>query len=214
MRPPAGVRRQSVHAVSAACTALSTFDGVDSGTAAITSPVAGLRTGIVCAPAAGSHSPPTKFNNVSCPIITAPENGVGGHLKRTLEEWWRSSSLNDLRPHLGYDNRTADDLAAREGLVAGVRLIEREALRDHRLGTEDALRREADDLGHVGARARAVRTDDAQLAAHEARDLHRCGRLARRDAHRHHAAAVANHLKRLRESLRQAQHLEGDVDAP
>ena len=63
------------------------------------------------------------------------------------------------------------------------------------------------------ARPGAVRADDAQLAADEPRDLDRRGGLARRDADRHHAAAVADHLERLRERLRQAEHFERDVDA-
>ena len=33
------------------------------------------------------------------------------------------------------------------------------------------------------------------------------------DADRHHAATVADHLERLREGLRQAEHFERDVDA-
>jgi hypothetical protein len=59
MRSPAGVRRHACSAFDAAFTAFSTSAAVESGAAAITSPVAGLRTGIVWPAADACHCPPT-----------------------------------------------------------------------------------------------------------------------------------------------------------
>src|SRR5688572_2112278 len=204
MRSPAGVRRHACSAFDAAFTALATSAADDNGAAASVSPVAGLRTGVVWAADAASHRPPTKFMSVSCPIIPAPSNSVHSATERGGAE---ARSLISLR----HDDGPAHDLPACQRLIAGIRLIQGEPLRDHGLWPEDALRREPDDLRHVAAGAGAVRSDDAQLATDEPRDLDWCRRLARRDADGHHAAAVANHVEGLGERLRQAEHLERDV---
>src|SRR6187399_710155 len=112
-----------------------------------------------------------------------------------------------------YNDRAPQYLAAREQLVRFIRFGQFEPPRHHVGGTEDALRCQADDLGHVGARARAERADDAQAAAHEPGDLDRSGALARGNADAHHAAAVTDALERLYERLRPPEHLEGDVHA-
>src|SRR5262245_1028251 len=188
MRSPAGVRRHACSAVDAAFTALATSAAEDSGAAASVSPVAGFRTGIVCAADAASHWPPTKLRSVSCPIIAAP-------------------------CPLRYNDCAANDLSSRQRLITRIGLVQREPLRHHCFWPENALRGETNDLGHVAARTGAVGADDAQLTANEPGDLDRCRGLPGSDAHRHHAAAVADHIERLRERLRQTEHFEGDVDA-
>jgi hypothetical protein len=64
MRSPGGTRRHDVKAADAASTAAPTSRADDNGTAAIASPVAGLRTGCVSVAIAAVHRPPTWLSKI------------------------------------------------------------------------------------------------------------------------------------------------------
>ena len=125
----------------------------------------------------------------------------------------RRPRLDRLGSQRHVDDGTPLDLAVAQRGVTGAGLLQRQAARDDIAVVDDALVGQVDNSRQVLASARPVGAEDRLRAAHGAIDLHPRGLHAGPQADRHHAATIGQHVQSGGPGGRDAQRLEGDVNA-